>query len=225
MKRKTVRPIVKAYRKAVSAFFRKVSAFFRKGRSMARRGYVIDAVLPKEPKKITEASVRRIKKISSNLYKKSYYVTEEGEVISGEEGRKYERSMAAKKAAETRKRNKRIGEIPIRYDWEIAFDWLEGIIKQVEERGMERVANAIRDIVDAAVIRSSEREVGMIIVSQQAEVLQSIQEIAEAFYSAQSGKYSYAVSKLSQLLGGGAITAAQFSEYESADEDGEYEYR
>lgn len=218
MKRNTVRPVVKAYRKAVSNFF-------RKGRSMARRGYVIDAVLPKEPKKITEASVRRINKISSNLYKKSYFVTEEGEVISGEEGRKYERSKAAKKAAETRKRNKRIGEIPIRYDWEIAFDWLEGIIKQVEERGMGRVANAIRDIVDAAVIRTSEREVGMIIVSQQAEVLQSIQEIAEAFYSAQSGKYSYAVSKLSQLLGGGAITAAQFSEYESADEDGEYEYR
>lgn len=217
MKRKTVRSVVKAYRKAVSAFF-------RKGRSMARRGYVIDAVLPKEPKKITEASVRRIKKISANLYKKSYYVTEEGEVISGEEGRKYERSRAAKKAAETRK-NKRIGETPIRYDWEIAFDWLEGIIKQVEERGMERVANAIRDIVDAAVIRTSEREVGMIIVSQQGEVLQSIQEIAEAFYSAQSGKYSYAVSKLSQLLGGGTITAAQFSEYESADEDGEYEYR
>ena len=216
MKRKTVRPVVKAFRKAVSAFF-------RKARSMAKRGYVIDAVLPKEPKKITEASVRRIKKISSDLYKKSYYVTEEGEVISGEEGRKYERSRSAKKAAETRKRKKQ--ESSFKYDWQIAFDWLEGIIKQVEERGMERVASAIRDIVDAAVIRTSEREVGMIIVSQQAEVLQSIQEIAEAFYSAQSGKYSYAVSKLSQLLGGGTITAAQFSEYESADEDGEYEYR
>ena len=216
MKRKTVRQVVKAYRKAVSNFF-------RKARSMARRGYVIDAVLPEEPKKITEASVRRIKKISSNLYKKSYYVTEEGEVISGEEGRKYERSRSARKAAETRKRKKQ--ESSIRYDWQIAFDWLEGIIKQVEERGMERVANAIRDIVDAAVIRTSEREVGMIIVSQQGDVLQSIQEIAEAFYSAQSGKYSYAVSKLSQLLGGGTITAAQFSEYESADEDGEYEYR
>ena len=216
MKRKTVRPVVKAFRKAVSNFF-------RKARSMAKRGYVIDAVLPKEPKKITEASVRRIKKISSDLYKKSYYVTEEGEVISGEEGRKYERGRSAKKAAETRKRKKQ--ESSFKYDWQIAFDWLEGIIKQVEERGMERVANAIRDIVDAAVIRTSEREVGMIIVSQQGEVLQSIQEIAEAFYSAQSGKYSYAVSKLSQLLGGGAITAAQFSEYESADEDGEYEYR
>lgn len=216
MKRKTVRPVVKAYRKAVSAFF-------RKARSMAKRGYVIDAVLPKEPKKITEASVRRIKKISSDLYKKSYYVTEEGEVISGEEGRKYERSRSAKKAAETRKRKKQ--ESSFKYDWQIAFDWLEGIIKQVEERGMERVASAIRDIVDAAVIRTSEREVGMIIVSQQGEVLQTIQEIAEAFYSAQSGKYSYAVSKLSQLLGGGTITAAQFSEYESADEDGEYEYR
>ena len=216
MKRKTVRPIVKAYRKAVSAFF-------RKGRSMAKRGYVIDAVLPKEPKKITEASVRRIKKISSDLYKKSYYVTEEGEVISGEKGRKYERSRAAKKAAETRKRKKQ--ESSIRYDWQIAFDWLEGIIQKVTEKGSERVASAIRDIVDAAVIRSSEREVGMIIVSQQDEVLQSIQEIAESFYSAQSGKYSYALSKLSQILGGGALTAYQLSDYESADEDGEYEYR
>ena len=216
MKRKTVRPVVKAFRKAVSAFF-------RKARSMAKRGYVIDAVLPKEPKKITEASVRRIKKISSNLYKKSYYVTEEGEVISGEEGRKYERSRAAKKAVETRKRKKQ--ESSFKYDWQIAFDWLEGIIQKVTEKGSERVASAIRDIVDAAVIRSSEREVGMIIVSQQDEVRQSIEEIAESFYSAQSGKYSYAISKLSQLLGGGAITAAQFSEYESADEDGEYEYR
>lgn len=216
MKRKTVRPIVKAYRKAVSAFF-------RKGRSMAKRGYVIDAVLPKEPKKITEASVRRIKKISSNLYKKSYYVTEEGEVISGEEGRKYERSRAAKKAAETRKRKKQ--ESSIRYDWQIAFDWLEGIIEKVTEKGSPRVASAIHDIVDAAVIRTSEREVGMIIVSQQDEVLQSIQEIAESFYSAQSGKYSYALSKLSQILGGGALTAYQLSDYESADEDGEYEYR
>ncbi len=216
MKRKTVRPVVKAYRKAVSAFF-------RKGRSMARRGYVIDAVLPKEPKKITEASVRRIKKISSNLYKKSYFVTEEGEVISGEEGRKYERSRSARKAAETRKRKKQ--ESSIRYDWQIAFDWLEGIIQKVTEKGSERVASAIRDIVDAAVIRSSEREAGMIIVSQQDEVRQSIEEIAESFYSAQSGKYSYALSKLSQILGGGALTAAQLSDYESADEDGEYEYR
>ena len=216
MKRKTVRSVVKAYRKAVSNFF-------RKGRSMARRGYVIDAVLPKEPKKITEASVRRIKKISSNLYKKSYFVTEEGEVISGEEGRKYERSRSAKKAAETRKRKKQ--ESSIRYDWQIAFDWLEGIIQKVTEKGSERVASAIRDIVDAAVIRSSEREVGMIIVSQQDEVRQSIEEIAESFYSAQSGKYSYALSKLSQILGGGALTAAQLSDYESADEDGEYEYR
>lgn len=216
MKRKTVRPVVKAFRKAVSAFF-------RKARSMAKRGYVIDAVLPEEPKKITEASVRRIKKISSNLYKKSYYVTEEGEVISGEEGRKYERSRSAKKAAETRKRKKQ--ESSIRYDWQIAFDWLEGIIQKVTEKGSERVANAIRDIVDAAVIRSSEREVGMIIVSQQDEVRQSIEEIAESFYSAQSGKYSYALSKLSQILGGGALTAAQLSDYESADEDGEYEYR
>ena len=218
MKRKTVRPVIKAYRKAVSAFFRKV-------RSMARRGYVIDAVLPKEPKKITEASVRRIKKISSNLYKKSYFVTEEGEVISGEEGRKYERSRSAKKAAETRKRNKRIGETPIRYDWEIAIEWLYSLVNEVNKKGYPNVARAIKDIIDAAIVRTSERDVGLIVVQAPDDVRQTIQEICEAAYSADSSKYSYALSKLSQLLGGGALSAYELSEYESADEDGEYEYR
>ena len=218
MKRKTVSSVVKAYRKAVSNFF-------RKGRSMAKRGYVIDAVLPKEPKKITEASVRRIKKISSDLYKKSYYVTEEGEVISGEEGRKYERSRAAKKAAETRKRNKRIGETPIRYDWEIAIEWLYSLVNEVNKKGYPNVARAIKDIIDAAIVRTSERDVGLIVVQAPDDVRQTIQEICEAAYSADSSKYSYALSKLSQLLGGGALSAYELSEYESADEDGEYEYR
>ena len=216
MKRKTVRPVVKAFRKAVSAFF-------RKARSMARRGYVVDAVLPEEPKKITEASVRRIKKISSNLYKKSYYVTEEGEVISGEEGRKYERSRSAKKAAETRKRKKQ--ESSIRYDWEIAIEWLYSLVNEVNKKGYPNVARAIKDIIDAAIVRTSERDVGLIVVQAPDDVRQTIQEICEAAYSADSSKYSYALSKLSQLLGGGALSAYELSEYESADEDGEYEYR
>lgn len=216
MKRKTVRPVVKAFRKAVSAFF-------RKARSMARRGYVVDAVLPKEPKKITEASVRRIKKISSNLYKKSYYVTEEGEVISGVEGRKYERSRSAKKAAETRKRKKQ--ESSIKYDWEIAIEWLYSLVNEVNKKGYPNVASAIKDIIDAAIVRTSERDVGLIVVQAPDDVRQTIQEICEAAYSADSSKYSYALSKLSQLLGGGALSAYELSEYESADEDGEYEYR
>ena len=216
MKRKTVRPVVKAFRKAVSAFL-------RKARSMARRGYVIDDVLPEEPKKITEASVRRIKKISANLYKKSYYVTEEGEVISGEEGRKYERSRSAKKAAETRKRKKQ--ESSIRYDWQIAIEWLYSLVNEVNKKGYPNVARAIKDIIDAAIVRTSERDVGLIVVQAPDDVRQTIQEICEAAYSADSSKYSYALSKLSQLLGGGALSAYELSEYESADEDGEYEYR
>lgn len=216
MKKKSVGSAIKAYRKAVSAFFRKV-------RSMARRGYVIDATLPKEPKRITEASVRRIKKISSELYKKSSFVTEEGNVISGEEGRKYERKRSARKAAETRKRHKI--EQAIRYDWEIAFEWLEELVERVAQKGSKQVASAINDIVNAAVVRSSEREVGLAVVSQQDDVRQSIEEIAEYSYSAQSTQYSYALTRLSQLLGGGALTASQLSEYESGDEDGDYEYR
>ena len=216
MKRKSVDSAIKSYRKAVSAFF-------RKAKSMARRGYVIDVTLPKEPKRITEASVRRIKKVSSELYKKSSFVTEDGKVISGEEGRKYERKRSARKAAETKKRHKQ--EQSLKYDWEIAFEWLEELVERVEQKGSKQVASAINDIVNAAVVRSSEREVGLAVVSQQDDVRQSIEEIAEYSYSAQSTQYSYALTRLSQLLGGGALTASQLSDYESGDEDGDYEYR
>lgn len=190
---------------------------------MASRGYVIDATLPKKPKRITEASVRKVEKVSSELYKKSSFVTEDGKVISGEEGRKYERKRSARKAAETRKRHKI--EQSIRYDWEIAFEWLEELVERVAQKGSMQVASAINDLVNAAVVRTSEREVGLAVVSQQDDVRQSIEEIAEYSYSAQSTQYSYALTRLSQLLGGGALTASQLSDYETGDEDGDYEYR
>ena len=93
------------------------------------------------------------------------------------------------------------------------------------KKGYPNVARAIKDIIDAAIVRTSERDVGLIVVQAPDDVRQTIQEICEAAYSADSSKYSYALSKLSQLLGGGALSAYELSEYESADEDGEYEYR
>lgn len=77
---------------------------------MEKGGYILpENVLPPIPKRITRASVRRLEKITSDvLYKKSRYVDiETGEIISGIVARDRKRSEAAKKAAETRRRNRK----------------------------------------------------------------------------------------------------------------------
>lgn len=74
-------------------------------RSATKRGYDFpETVIPSRPKTITEASVRKAASITPDiLYKKATYKKETGEVITGIEGRKHERSQAAIKAAKTRK--------------------------------------------------------------------------------------------------------------------------
>lgn len=75
-------------------------------RRAEKRGYIVpENVIPKRPKKITQKSVERLKKITTKeIYSKSEKLDfETGELIPGEVARKQERSEAAKKAAKTRK--------------------------------------------------------------------------------------------------------------------------
>ena len=77
---------------------------------MEKGGYILpENVLPPIPKRITRASVRRLEKMTSDvLYKKSRWLDiETGEVVSGIVARDRKRSEAAKKAAETRRRNRK----------------------------------------------------------------------------------------------------------------------
>lgn len=81
---------------------------------MEKGGYILpENVLPPIPKRITRASVRRLEKITSDvLYKKSRYVDiETGEIVSGIVARDRKRSEAAKKAAETRRRNRKYSSL------------------------------------------------------------------------------------------------------------------
>lgn len=82
----------KAYSKAVKLYKAQV-------RRMEKRGYTVKAKLPPKPKKITEASVRRVEKAQKTLYEKSEYVTPEGEVLTGGRAQRRLRKESAKKAA------------------------------------------------------------------------------------------------------------------------------
>jgi hypothetical protein len=65
---------------------------------MTNRAYDVPDLLPKIPKKITEASVRRLKKITTEkLYKESRFIDiETGEILTSKEGQELERSRRKK---------------------------------------------------------------------------------------------------------------------------------
>lgn len=82
---------------------RRVKRFIRAAEA---RGYAFpDSVVPKLPKRVTEATIRRLDKIRPDyLYKKGVYTSPEGVKVSGTKRRTQERSEQAKRAAETRRR-------------------------------------------------------------------------------------------------------------------------
>lgn len=65
---------------------------------MTNRAYDVPDLLPKIPKKITEASVRRLKRITTEkLYKESRFIDiETGEILTSKEGQALERSRRKK---------------------------------------------------------------------------------------------------------------------------------
>lgn len=65
---------------------------------MTNRAYDVPDILPKIPKKITEASVRRLKRITTEkLYKESRFIDiETGEILTSKEGQELERSRRKK---------------------------------------------------------------------------------------------------------------------------------
>lgn len=75
-------------------------------RRMEKRGYTVPAnIIPTMPKHPTEKTLSRLQKITSDyLYKKAVYTSPEGVTVKGTARRKMERSEAAKRAAETRRK-------------------------------------------------------------------------------------------------------------------------
>ena len=79
----------------------------RQIKRMEGRGYYWDKdILPNIPKRVTQASVNRLKKIKTDdIYRKAKYLDREtGEIMIGLAGRKHERHVSAIRGAETRRR-------------------------------------------------------------------------------------------------------------------------
>ena len=103
MTKKKITKVQEAYKKERRRIQNYLSKKFKQG------FYTTQKILPAEPKKVTEASVNRLKKITAkDIVKKLRFVMSEetGETTSGSRGVEILRSEAAKKAAKTRKEKK-----------------------------------------------------------------------------------------------------------------------
>ncbi len=133
-----------AVRRREAEYERHARRIRRFQREAERRGYVFDGdLLPAKPKRITDASVRRLAKLVPEvLYRKAKFVVPEtGEVLSGEQGRKYERSAAAKKGAATKRRKRAAAEIASLQD-------AAEVARQARETALEAI-----EVAEAAVAR------------------------------------------------------------------------
>lgn len=90
----------------------------RQLKRMEGRGYYWDKdILPPIPKRVTQASVNRLKKLKTDdIYRKARYLDREtGEIMIGLAGRKHERHLSAMRGAETRRRAREYYEDNERY--------------------------------------------------------------------------------------------------------------
>lgn len=101
-KKRTLSPTERAY----SAQVKRIKNFIRRA---GKRGYIFNEnTLPTKPKRITQASVRKLQRLTpKQLYKKAQYSGQlsEGKTVSAQTGLQLEKRARIEKAKETRKRN------------------------------------------------------------------------------------------------------------------------
>lgn len=92
-----------ANQKAWNKEYKRIQRFVK---NASKRGFIFDNVLPDKPSRITKKALSEIQSLKPNkLYLRAKYIDiSTGEQLSGTAGRKLERSRAAKKSAETRKK-------------------------------------------------------------------------------------------------------------------------
>lgn len=130
-----------AINKAYAKERNRIKSFLRRA---SKRGYQFpEDILPAIPKRKTEASIRKLKKLTKDaLYEKAIYEgsSSYGEIVSGKEGLKLERKERAKRASETRKANK---EAEQRF-----WTGIDGTKVPVTDEPALAYAKTVNDLVD-----------------------------------------------------------------------------
>ena len=131
--------------KLYSKQLKRIKQFIRRAE---KRGFIFkEDIIPKKPKKVTKASVKKLEKLTpEKLYKKSLYVEEStGEI---EEAQKRRKEESARKAAKTKKERQKQ-----RRSW--SFKDAEKHREQLPSEGKEVFKNIIDEFVSRLQIDTS----------------------------------------------------------------------
>lgn len=217
----------------------------RRVRSLRKRGYTLpENIVPNLPKKITEATLRRMQGLDMKaLYKKAVYVSPEGVSIKGFERRKEEQKETARKAAETRKRH--LAETKVKAApapvsiakvffsaiedliWQIQYSWYDRARLWTHSTGSlslesikEHDADMMLNMLEKAIVEQGEEAVLKRINEKAPEIYEIIAIVllasGDSYYqSALNGEVNNKVQEFGEIIKGSPLTASE-SEYFSS---------
>jgi hypothetical protein len=190
-------------------------------RRMKKRGYEIqENVLPKKPRRITRASVNRLKNVKPDIiYKKASFKMPNGQKIKGMERRKEERRASARKAAQTRQFNRiaagiQAGAPDPKYEEGRLI--LEGIYNRIDSIDKQHQAAAahLYNVLDREISQYGEEAVCRNI----AEAPQDIKDLSEAAlkYNPGDPRHEEAIRNLQNLITGEIPTMEEMLKLQDA---------
>lgn len=208
--------------------------------SAEKRGFRFPShVIPEPPKRITSASVTRLKKMTpSSLYKKAkYYDPITDSLLSGTAGRKIERSKAARKAAITRSKMRTIltrtlaGSPPNDVDevlknidviiakWDVSDTGLKNY-EHWKANAMRSDHRTLKNILEGAIARDGRRAIATRLASRAEEVNQWVMDIL--YNTSDREKSANELVWFATLLKGEALTESE--KQAAAEIEMEFEY-
>lgn len=207
--------------KYISAYRKERKRILNFIRRAEKRGYEFKkSIIPKLLKKPTKASVEKLKKLTpEKLYEKATYKLATGKTIKGTEARKLERSISAKKSAETRRRGKKKEAVP-----SIVFVVLQKIQQLINDaRATEHKYSAdhLDRILNQEIMTFGMEEVAMALYNTPYYSL----ELAETalMYNPGSVRHESSIYELLKIIRGNANINNEFDQIIKDDEVDDFE--
>lgn len=239
--------MAKRKKTVLSEYKQKRRQLLKKIEGMESRGFFFDQqVVPKEPKKPSKASIRALERANKQLYKKASYVdVQTGEIMTGEQGRQHERSMAGKRAALTKRIYSDPREVtatdadfnrtrkaqdqaetqtaltePSLYEGEMVLQGLYNMIDSVGKR-KGKAAEHLRAVLDREVNSRGRDEVAKSLANNPSEAIETAAVAIN--YGEGDSRHDAAVQELQRIITGQIPSAQEMREMQDELDSEEYE--
>lgn len=198
---------------------KRLQQFIRRAK---KRGYIFpDDVIPETPKRITKKQLSKIKSIiPQTLYSQAeFYNPDTGEILSGIEGRKFERKRSARKAQLTKAIKQAQGtEIPLPRQTDLVLQNIRDLINQFTPSSLwsdywtqkkEGDKNKLQSLLDSAIAQEGEDVVAERLENYAGDIERIINSI---LYGSDEEQIQFDVVEFATIIKGRSLTAQESSE-------------